>query len=259
MTILFEKNQNGVANITLNRPEVHNAFDEKMIADLTKAFNELEQSEDIHVVVLSGGGKSFSAGADLDWMKRAANYSFDENLTDANLLSDMLNALYNLRQLTIANVHGAVMGGGLGLISCVDVVIAEPETKFALSEVKLGLIPATIAPFVIESIGARQAKRYFQTGEFFDAKEAQNIGLVHEITSPGDNKLDDLLKNILKNAPDAVKDAKKLVLDFAGERITVGLRNDSAGRIAKTRASKEAKEGLSAFFEKRKANWIKDV
>ena len=259
MTILFKKYQNGVANITLNRPEVHNAFDDKMIADLTKAFSELEQSEDIHVVVLSGLGKSFSAGADLDWMKRAANYSFDENLTDANLLSDMLNALYNLKQLTIANIHGVVMGGGLGLISCVDIVMAEPETKFALSEVKLGLIPATIAPFVIEAIGARQAKRYFQTGESFDAKLAQNIGLVHEITLPGDEKLDDLLKHILKNAPGAVKSAKKLVLDFAGQGINDELRADSANRIAITRSSKEAKEGLSAFFEKRKANWIKDV
>jgi len=259
MTILFEKNQNGIANITLNRPEVHNAFDEKMIADLTKVFAELEQSEDIHVVVLSGMGKSFSAGADLDWMKRAANYSFDENLSDANLLSDMLNALYNLKQLTIANIHGVVMGGGLGLISCVDIVIAEPDTKFSLSEVKLGLIPATIAPFVIEAVGARHAKRYFQTGEFFEAKKALNIGLVHEITSPGDNKLDDILKNILKNAPDAMKDAKKLVLNFTGERINDDLRADSARRIAKTRSSKEAKEGLNAFFAKRKANWIKNV
>ncbi|MBT5188038.1 MAG: enoyl-CoA hydratase/isomerase family protein [Kordiimonadaceae bacterium] len=258
MTILFEKQQNGVARITLNRPDVHNAFNEQMISDLTDAFAELEKCSKTRMVILSGKGKSFCAGADLDWMKRAAGFSSGENYADAIRLSDMLNALHKLKQLTITSVQGAVMGGGLGLVSCSDIVIAKSKTKFALSEVNLGLIPATISPFVIEAIGARQAKRYFQTGEFFDSQQALKMGLIHEI-SESNETLEKIVNIALKSAPEAMQKSKSLVLEISGKSITDQLRQDTASRIAKIRAGDEAKEGLQAFFDKRKADWIKDV
>ncbi len=262
MTIKFEKDNNGIARITLNRPEVHNAFNEHMISDLTAAFEDIDKSTEIRLVIISAEGKSFSAGADLDWMKRAATYSFEENQIDAQKLSYMLNALYSLKQLTIICAHGSIMGGGIGLLSCVDIVIADLNSKFALSEVKLGLIPATISPFVIEAIGPRQARRYFQTGELFNANRAKSIGLVHEIYDSEESKnniLAYILKNALANSPDAMKEAKLLVRDYAGRAIDFELRQNSAMRIAKTRSSEEATEGLNAFFEKRKAKWVKDV
>jgi methylglutaconyl-CoA hydratase len=260
--IIFEKKKNGVATVNLNNPEIHNAFHDKMIAELTTVLSDLEKCSKTNVVILSGEGKSFSAGADLNWMKRAAQYSFDENLADSERLSDMLNKLYNLKQLTIACVQGAVMGGGLGLVACCDIVIAQENAKFALSEVKLGLIPSTISPFVIMAIGSRQAKRYFQTGELIDVHRAQLIGLVHDITTSPQHTaeiLKDIMKNFMMSAPNAAKSAKKLVLDFANVQITDDLRKESAKRIAQIRSSDEAKDGLGAFFEKRKADWVQDV
>ncbi len=181
---------------------------------------------------------------------------------DAQKLSYMLNALYELKQLTIICAHGSIMGGGIGLLSCADIVIADEASKFALSEVKLGLIPATISPFVIEAIGSRQAKRYFQTGELFTAQKALTIGLAHELYQSVDER-DSLLNFILKNAlaagPVSMKDAKQLVTDYAGKSIDYELRQNSAMRIAKARATAEAWEGLDAFFEKRKPDWVKDV
>lgn len=262
MTIKFEKDNNGIARITLNRPEVHNAFNEHMISDLTAAFEDIDKSPEVSLVIISAEGKSFSAGADLDWMKRAATYSFEENQIDAQKLSYMLNALYSLKQLTIICAHGSIMGGGIGLLSCVDIVIADLNSKFALSEVKLGLIPATISPFVIEAIGSRQARRYFQTGELFNAKKALSIGLIHEIyegEESRNNILEYILKNALANSPDAMKEAKLLVKDYAGRPIDYELRQNSATRIAKIRSSETATEGLNAFFEKRKPKWVKDV
>lgn len=262
MTIIYKKYQNGVARIELNRPEVSNAFNEQMIADLTDVFDKLANDTEVHVVILSSAGKNFSAGADIDWMRRAANYSFNENHKDALKLSDMLHALYKLKQVTIVQVQGAVRGGGLGLIACCDIGIAEKNSTFSFSEVRLGLIPATISTYVLKAIGARQAKRFFQTAELFDADKAQQIGLVHEVSksSQETNKItDELLKNILMNAPLAMKKAKELVWDYDGLAITEELRTDSAKRIALARASDEAKEGLSAFLNKRKADWISDV
>lgn len=261
MTILFEKDHD-VVRITLNRPDVHNAFNEDMIAELTKTFNDINNDQSIKAVVLLANGKSFSAGADLNWMKKAAEFGYQENLSDGKKLSDMLNALYHLKPLTIACVKGAAMGGGLGLISCADIVIADEKSKFSFSEVKLGLIPATISPFVINAIGPRQAKRYFQTGEMFLAEKAKEIGLVHEISASEENQqeiLQDLLQAIKNNAPQAMRNSKKLVDDYGGEKITDDLRHQTAIDIAKARASDEAKEGLSAFFDKRKADWKKDV
>ncbi|MBL4604029.1 MAG: enoyl-CoA hydratase/isomerase family protein [Emcibacteraceae bacterium] len=261
MTIIFEKTKN-VARITLNRPKVHNAFNQQMIVELTAAFADLESCPNTDIVLISGAGASFSAGADLEWMKLAAGYSYEENIADAMKLSNMFDALYRLKQLTIACVHGANMGGAIGLISSSDIVFADQESKFALSEVKLGLTPATISPYVINAIGARQAKRYFQTGELFNAEKALEIGLIHEIFTSEDDReglIDSLLYSIRHNAPNAMKNAKKLVIDYNNEQITDDLRRDSAMKIAKTRSSEEAAEGLSAFFDKRKPDWKNDV
>lgn len=262
MTILFEKSDDGVARITLNRPQVHNAFNAEMIAGLTDAFADLSACENTNTLIISGAGKSFSAGADLELMKQAAEYSYDENFQDAMKLSAMFDALYRLKQLTITCVQGANMGGAIGLISCSDIVIADKSSKFSLSEVKLGLIPATISPFVINAIGPRQAKRYFQTAELFNAEKALEIGLVHEISASDEDRqaiVDSLLSAAGKNAPNAMKAAKSLVLDYHSADITDELRKDSAHRIAKARASAEAATGLSAFFEKRKPDWTSDV
>lgn len=261
MTIIFEKEKN-IARITLNRPDVHNAFNAQMIADLNTAFEDLENSSNVDVVIISGNGASFSAGADLEWMKLAATFNYEKNVKDAMMLSNMLNSFYSLKQLTVVCAKGAIMGGGVGLVSCADVAIADQDSKFAFSEVKLGLIPATISPFVIKAIGARQSKRYFQTGEIFDAEKALQIGLVHE-TSTSIDDLDEMLETMLycinKNAPTAMKEAKKLVLDYQSSTISDDLRGDTAIRIAKVRSSMEAIEGLTAFLDKRDPDWKRDV
>lgn len=250
-----------VAYVTLNRPELHNAFNQEMISDFAACFKNLTERADIDVVVLKSEGKSFSAGADMNWMKAAANYSEDENYQDALNLAGMLKALYDLPQLTIALVHGAAMGGGMGLVSCCDLVIAEAETKFALSEVKLGLIPATIAPYVMRAIGRRQARRYFQSAEFIPAARAQKIGLIHEVVEGQDqlqNKLEEILTIVRKNGSQAMREAKQLASDINIDDI-IGevLMDDTARRIAKIRTGEEAQEGLSAFLEKRKPAWVK--
>ncbi|MDG1437451.1 MAG: enoyl-CoA hydratase-related protein [Emcibacteraceae bacterium] len=262
MTILFEQNNHGIARLKLNRPDVHNAFNSQMINDLHQAFISIGNNPDIKALILSGEGASLSSGADLNWMKQAAEYSDAENMKDALLLSDMLDAFYNLDVLTIACAKGAVMGGGLGLIACADIVIADAQSRFAFSEVKLGLTPATISPYVIKAIGGRYAKRYFQTAEKINVKRAYEMGLIHEVTASIDEMnevVDGLLHQIKSNAPMAMRNSKKLVNEFEGQEISDDLRIDTAKRIAKARASNEAKEGLSAFFEKRKADWTRDV
>jgi len=255
--VLMDVNE-GVATVTLNRPDTHNAFDEHVIAALSGKLGVLRLESDVHAVVLRGAGKSFSAGADLNWMKRAAGFTEAQNKADALALADMLNKLYTLPLVTIACVQGAAMGGGIGLASCCDIVIADKDAIFALSEVKLGLIPATISPYVLRAMGERHARRYFQTGERFNGQRAYDIGFVHEVTgSPADMEacLQTLLKTIAANGPHAMKDSKKLCLDQSGMPITPELIDDTATRIARTRGGREAKEGLSAFLEKRKAEW----
>ncbi len=250
--------EKGVATVTLNKPDVHNAFDEHMIARLSAIWDELAVREDVAAVVLQGKGKSFSAGADVNWMKKAAGYSEAQNREEALKLAKMLYKLYTLPQVTIACVFGAAMGGGMGLVSCCDVVIADSEAKFALSEVKLGLIPATIGPYVIRAMGERQARRYFQTGERFDAATAYRINFVHELAErPEDVEylLHKVLQDIEKNGPLAMKAAKKLCHDLAGRAIDESVLADTANRIAAIRTAPEAKEGLAAFLEKRKAEW----
>jgi methylglutaconyl-CoA hydratase len=252
--------KDGVAWVTLNRPEVHNAFDEDVIAQLTVILGEISKRDNVCAVVLQGSGKSFSAGGDMNWMQRAALYTEEQNYEDALNLALMLNALYTLPQVTIALMQGAAMGGGMGLACCCDIVIADKDAIFALSEVKIGLIPATIGPYVMAALGPRQCRRFFQTGERFSAQKALEIGLVHEIAERPEDR-DQILQNILKlvaaNGPKAMRAAKKLAHDLSAQPLSEKLMKDTAKLIAATRATDEAKEGLSAFLEKRKAGWTK--
>ncbi|MFN3370574.1 MAG: enoyl-CoA hydratase-related protein [Sphingomonadaceae bacterium] len=249
-----ETDNRGVARVTLNRPEKHNAFDEALIAALHAAFAGFAETRP-RAVILSGAGKSFCAGADADWMRRAAGWSEPENRADAQRLSDMLAAIDSCPAPVIAVATGAVMGGGVGLIACADLAVAHPDARFALSEVKLGITPATISPFVVRAIGARQARRWFLTAERFDAATAHAMGLVHAVSETPDAVADGWIAALLGNAPGAVADAKRLVLDIAGQPITPALRAGTAARIAARRTTDEAKEGMAAFLEKRAPAW----
>ncbi len=250
----------GVATVTLNRPEKHNAFDDAVIAELRSAFDDLAGRDEVRVVVLASQGKSFSAGADLGWMKRMAEYDYDDNHRDAQALAGMLQALAALPQPTIARVQGAAYGGAVGLVSCCDMAVASEAASFCLSEVKIGLIPATISPYVIRAMGERAARRYFTTAERFDAAEAQRIGLVSEVAAADtlDESVEGLVSILLQNGPLAVRASKALVVDFAGREISPELIEDSCGRIARIRVSEEGQEGLAAFLNKRKPAWLGD-
>lgn len=251
----------GVATVTLNNPDKHNAFDDKIIAQLTHAFDRIASDENVHVMVLASTGKSFSAGADLGWMKRMASYSYEENLADANALATMLHKLNFLPQPTIAKVQGAAFGGAVGLASCCDIVIASEKASFCLSEVKLGLIPATISPYVINAIGLKASRRYFQTAERFFAAKAEQIGLVDEVVSPDalDEATNAMIKQLLTNGPVATREAKQLAFDVAYQPINNELMQETSKRIAAIRVSEEGQEGLTAFFEKRPASWLKNI
>ncbi|MFD2166030.1 enoyl-CoA hydratase/isomerase family protein [Thalassotalea euphylliae] len=250
--------ESGVATVTLNNPDKHNAFDDSIIAQLTDAFDEIANNNDVRVMVLASNGKSFSAGADLGWMKRMASYSYEENLTDANALATMLNKLNFMPQPTIAKVQGAAFGGAVGLASCCDIVIASEKASFCLSEVKLGLIPATISPYVVNAIGLKASRRYFQTAERFFADKAQQIGLVDEVVSPEalDEATDKMIAQLLSNGPEATRQAKQLAFDVAYQAIDEKLMQETSQRIAAIRVSEEGQEGLTAFFEKRPASWL---
>ena len=247
----------GVATLTLNRPTRHNAFDDVLIAELTEALMELGQDPELRAVVLAGSGKSFSAGADLHWMQRMADYDRDENYRDAKALGTLMHTLDSLPKTTIARVHGAAMGGGVGLVACCDIVIAAEHALFSLSEVRLGLMPAAISPFVIKAIGERQARRYFVTAERFDAHEARRIGLVHEVVSDDelDTTIDGLLEHLRANGPEAMVAAKRQALDIGGRPVDTAMLDDSARRIADIRVGAEGQEGIAAFLEKRKPEW----
>jgi methylglutaconyl-CoA hydratase len=257
-SLLYSVDDRGVARVVLNRPELHNAFDDSVIAELSEAFAAAEADDKVRALVLSAEGKSFCAGADLNWMRRMATYSFEENLRDANGLAEMLRRLNSLSKPTIARVQGAAYGGGVGLVSCCDMAVASPAAAFCLSEVKIGLIPATISPYVINAIGERASRRFFTTAEMITAEKACELGLVSELVAAEelDAAVEALLKPILRNGPGAVAAAKRLVLDFANAEINADLIDDSSKRIAATRGSDEGREGLTAFLEKRKPNWI---
>ncbi len=258
-TALAIEHQGPIGLVTMNRAERHNAFDDALIAELTDALRSMEADDSVRMVVLSGAGKSFSAGADLNWMKRMAGYSKDENQRDAMALGALMRTLAHLRKPTIARVQGSAYGGGVGLVACCDVAVATNDTNFSLSEAKLGLIPAVISPYVIAAIGERAARRYFVTAERFSAAEAWRLGLVHEITgSEGeiDDKIGEIADAMLACGPVAQREAKELIRAVAGRPVTSELIQDTAERIAKVRSSPEGKEGVTAFLEKRRAAWV---
>ena len=244
--------------ITLNNPDKHNAFDDVLIADLTASLNAMAQSAQVRVVILSAAGKSFSAGADLNWMKRIAGYSAEENFRDAMGLGTLMRTLHALPKPTIARVQGAAYGGGVGLIACCDIAVGTQAAAFSLSEVKLGLIPAVISPYVISAIGERAAHRYFLTAEKFDASEAYRLGLLHELSQTEDDmdeKINALCAALLAAGPRSQAEAKSLIAAVAHQPINDALVADTAQRIAQVRASPEGREGLAAFLEKRKPAW----
>lgn len=255
--VLFDVDRYGVATVTLNNPDKHNAFDDLIIEALRHLFIKISASQDIRVVILASNGKSFSAGADLNWMKRMAEYDFEQNLTDANALAQMLHALNFMPQTTIAKVQGAAFGGAVGLASCCDIVIASDKASFCLSEVKLGLIPATISPYVVAAIGQKASRRFFQTAERFFAEKAYQLGLVDEIVALTelDQAVDNMVSTLIANGPEAVRQAKQLALDVAYQDIDDELMNITSERIASIRVSEEGQEGLSAFFDKRAPKW----
>lgn len=257
-SVILELDRHGIASLIINRPEIHNAFDDQLITRLLQAFEAVEADPKVRALVLRSEGKSFSAGADLRWMRRMADYSKKENRADAMQLAALMEQLNNLNKPTIARVQGATFGGGVGLVACCDMAVASENAIFSLSEVRLGLIPAVISPYVISAIGERQARRYFQTAERFTAAEAHRIGLVHEVVSGEalDETIDGLLDNLLKGGPAALAAAKSLIFSVSHKPLTAALIKDTAERITVTRASKEGREGLNAFLEKRLAGWI---
>ena len=247
----------GVARVTLNRPELRNAFDDSLIKRLHQSFDEIARDKAIRVMVLAGNGPAFCAGADLNWMKRMAGYSYDENLADARALADMLAALDRLPKPTIARVHGPVFAGGTGLVAACDIAVGTPEANMCLSEAKLGLSPATISPYVMRAMGERFARRYFLTAEVFDAQEALRIGMLSLLVQPAelDSTIESLVKHLLAGGPESHAKIKALIRDVAGRRADDALAAETAKRIAEIRGSPEGKEGIAAFLEKRKASW----
>ena len=250
--------EGGVARVTLDRPAVRNAFDEALIAALTRAFEEVGRDAGVRLVVLAGNGPAFCAGADLHWMKRMAGYGYDENLADARALAGMLAALDRLPKPTVARVHGPAFAGGTGLVAACDMAIAVDTAQFCLSEVKLGLIPATISPYVIRAMGARAAHRWFLTAERFGAAEAHRIGFVHEVVAADalDAKTAEIAQALVNAGPEAIKACKKLLHDVAGHEISAGLVRRTVEGIADIRASEEGREGIQSFLGKRKPNWL---
>lgn len=247
-----------LATVTLNRPDVRNAFNETTIAELTKVFRSLDSDASVRVVVLAANGPAFCAGADLNWMKKMADYTYEENLADAGQLAAMLSAIYQCSKPVIARVQGDCYAGGMGLLAACDIAVSADTANFCLSEVKLGLIPATISPYVIRAMGEQAARRYFVTAERFSAQQASACGLVHELVSPEllDGKIAELVRQISANSPNAVRQAKRLVQTVAGQSLTQELVAETVKGIAEIRASDEGREGVRSFLEKRKPFWL---
>jgi methylglutaconyl-CoA hydratase len=247
-----------VATVTLNRPEVRNAFNEHTIAELALAFDELGRNELVRAIVLAANGPAFCAGADLNWMKKMAGYSYAENTADALKLADMLRTIYLCPKPVVAKVQGDCYAGGMGLAAACDIVVAAEEANFCLSEVKLGLIPGTISPYVIKAMGENASRRYFLTAERFSAREAHRIGFAHEVVAADalDAQVAAIVKALVSNSPNAVAQAKVLVRDIVGQEVSDTLLADTAERIASIRASQEGREGVASFLEKRKPSWL---
>lgn len=256
--ILLNLDHCGVATLTLNREDKHNAFDDAIIAELTAKLGQADADPQVRAVVLAAVGKTFSAGGDLAWMRSMAHYSEKQNLEDALKLAELMETLDGLSKPTIARVNGPAYGGGVGLVACCDIAIAIPSAKFALTEVRLGLVPSVISPYVIAAIGAREARRYFLTAEAIDAEDALRIGLIHQLVTPDilDETVGMVVNALLKAGPEASRCAKRLVAEQSGAEGRADKRR-TAQLIAQLRVSPEGQEGLSAFLEKRNPNWIK--
>lgn len=256
--ILSQIDADGNATVMLNRPEVHNAFDPEMVDALTATLNKLQSDDKVRAIVLMGAGRNFCAGADIEHMRRSAKFSREQNLENARATAMMLQTLYRLAKPTIACVRGAARGGGVGLICACDIAIAERSATFRLSEVKLGIVPAMISPYVVAAIGRRHSHRYMLSGEEFDAAEAYRIGLVHDICEEPELNaaVGRMLANLYSSGPNAVVAIKKLIPEVAGAPVNEALVEMTAQRIAGIRTTAEAQEGLSAFLEKRKASWV---
>lgn len=257
-SIQLDKTPAGIALVWLKRPEVRNAFNETMIAELTDAFRAVDGDAGLRAMVLAAHGPAFCAGADLNWMKKMSGYSFEQNYEDALGLARMLHTLHTMQKPTVARVHGAAFAGGMGLVAACDVAVAAHGAEFCLSEVKLGLVPATISPYVIAAMGERAAYRYMLTAERFTAAEAYRIGFVQEIVVDEelDATINAMLGELVSGSPAAHTATKELIRAVAGRRIDDDLIGDTATRIATARASDEGKEGIRSFLEKRKPAWV---
>ncbi|RJF95439.1 enoyl-CoA hydratase/isomerase family protein [Noviherbaspirillum saxi] len=252
------KIEDRVATVTLNRPDVRNAFNETTIAEITQAFGELGKDHNLRAIVLAANGPAFCAGADLNWMKKMAGYTHEENRADAAQLAEMLRSIYACPKPVVAKIQGDCYAGGMGLAAVCNISVAAETVHFCLSEVKLGLIPATISPYVIKAMGENAARRYFLTAERFSAQEAHRIGFVHAVTTADalDASTAEIVKALVSNSPHAVRQAKRLVQDVASAPLTEELIADTAVRIADIRSSDEGREGVRSFLEKRKPGWL---
>jgi methylglutaconyl-CoA hydratase len=258
-TATLDVKRNGhVARVYLDRPDVRNAFNDGVIGELTRTFADLGADASLRCIVLGGHGKAFCAGADLNWMRAMAGYSWEQNRADAQALADMLWTIYSCPVPVVGRIHGDCYAGGLGLAAVCDVLVAADGVQFCLSEAKLGLLPATIGPYVVRAMGEQAARRWFITAERFSAAQAQAMGFVHELVAPEalDTKVDELVAALVANGPMAVRACKKLVQDVGGRDIDAGLRAETARRIADIRASDEGREGIQSFLGKRAPNWL---
>ncbi|HEX4113927.1 MAG TPA: enoyl-CoA hydratase-related protein [Stellaceae bacterium] len=257
--LLVETDARGVATLTLNRPEVHNAFDDGLIAELTQVFERLAADRSVRVLVLTGAGASFSAGADLNWMRRMGGFSAAENLADAMALAAMLRRLNDFPKPTVARINGAAFAGGVGLISCCDIAIAAADAVFAVSEVRFGLVPGTIGPYLVAAVGPRAARRLFQTAERISAEEARRVGLVHETVPRAelDTLVEKFVALLLDGGAEAQAVSKRLAIDLANRDVDDAVMQETAKASADARAGAEGREGTAAFLEKRKPKWRK--
>jgi methylglutaconyl-CoA hydratase len=255
--MLKVEKQGPVARVTLDRPAIRNAFDDALIAALTKALRELDADGAVRAVVLAGSGAAFCAGADLNWMKRMAAYGYEQNLADAQALAGMLRTLDRMAKPTVARVHGPAFAGGVGLVAACDIAIGVPEAKFCLSEAKLGLSPATISPYVVRAMGERMARRYFLTAEVFDGTEAARIGLLSGVVAQEklDAEVDGILRHLTQGGPQAMTKIKDLIRAVSAGAVDDAMIGDTAQRIAEIRVSPEGREGIASFLEKRKPSW----
>lgn len=256
--LLLER-RGAVAVLTLNRPEIRNAFDDALIAALAAALRRIEADDAVRAVLLAGSGPAFCAGADLNWMKRMAAYGYEENLADARALAAMLAALDRLAKPTVARVHGPAFAGGVGLVAACDIAVGSTEAVFSLTEVRIGLSPATISPYVIRAIGERAARRYFLTGERFGAQQAHRLGLLHGVCEPArlDAEIGEILEQLVAGGPQAQRRIKDLIATASrGGALSDSLIEDTARRIAAIRVSPEGREGIASFLEKRKPAWL---